>query len=338
MRVHTTVPVSDPKAAGPLFQKLESIGYDGAFTYESKHDPFLPLAVAADRTKKIALGTAIAIGFARNPMNLANLGYDLQVASEGRFALGLGSQVRPHIQKRFSSTWSAPAPRMRELVLAIRAIWDAWEGNSKLDFRGEFFTHTLMIPAFDPGPNPYGPPRILTAGVGPKMIEVAGEVADGLLAHPFNTAKSTREILIPALERGFAKSGRRRENFDLTCVLFIVTADTEEQFEQVKSAARGQLSFYGSTPAYKATLECHGWGDLHVELNRMSKQGRWDDMSELITDEIMETIAVVGPRESIAPQIIERVGGIADAVSIENTRHPDPAIWADVVAHLKRLG
>ena len=172
MKIYTTVPTGDPRNAGPLFERLEEIGYDGAFSYESNHEPFLPLAIAADHTEKITLGTAIAIAFARNPMNLANIGYDLQLASRGRFVLGLGSQIRPHIVNRFSCEWSKPARRMREMVLAIRAIWDAWEGKSKLNFRGEFYHHTLMIPAFSPGPNPYGPPRIFTAGVQPRMTQV----------------------------------------------------------------------------------------------------------------------------------------------------------------------
>jgi len=174
MKVYTTAPLEDPRGARTLYPELEAIGYDGVFSFEAKHDPFLTLAVASEHTENVRLGTAIAIAFARNPMNLANLGYDMQVISGGRFVLGLGTQVRPHIQKRFSSTWSKPAKRMREIVSAIRAIWDCWEGNGKLEFRGEFYTHTIMIPAFNPGPNPYGPPPIFTGGFGPLMTQVAG--------------------------------------------------------------------------------------------------------------------------------------------------------------------
>jgi probable F420-dependent oxidoreductase len=336
MRVYTTAPLEDPRDARVVFPRLEEVGYDGAFSFEARHDPFLPLALAAEHTKSLRLGTAIAIAFARNPMNLANLAYGLQVISEGRFVLGLGSQVRPHIEKRFSMPWSRPAARMRETVAAIRAIFDAWEGVAELDFRGEFFRHTIMIPAFDPGPNPFGPPPIFTAGFGPGMTEVSGEVADGFIAHPFNTRKSLLENTLPALERGLRRAGRSRDDLEIMCATLVVTADGEAELERAVAAARKQLAFYGSTPAYRPTLECHGWGEVHTELNRLSKQGRWDDMTALIDDEILEAVAVVGPRSEIAPALSRRLAGIADAVSLTNNRAPDPELWADVVAQLKR--
>lgn len=336
MKIYTTVPISNPLDAGPLFRNLETIGYDGAFSFETKHEPFLPLVVAAEHTKTITLGTAIAIGFARNPMNLANIGYDLQVASRGRFILGLGSQIRPHIVNRYSSVWSKPALRMREMVLAIRAIWDAWEGKSTLAFKGDFYTHTLMTPAFDPGPNPYGPPRIFTAGVQPRMTEVAGEVSDGFIAHPFATRKSLRENTLAALQRGFDRSGRKRGDFEVVCVTLVATGETDAGVRAAKEVVRKQLAFYGSTPAYRPTLDCHGWGDLQPELNAMSKQGRWEDMANLISDEILEAIAVVGRRGEIAGALQARLSGLADSASIENTRAPDPRNFADIVADLKR--
>ncbi len=336
MKVYTTAALEDPRDAGTIFPKLEEVGYDGGFSFEAKHDPFLPLVLAAERTRRLRLGTAIAIAFARNPMNLAHLAYGVQSLSQGRFVLGLGSQVRPHIEKRFSMPWSKPAARMREIVLAIRAIFDTWEGKSELDFRGEFYRHTIMIPAFNPGPNPFGPPPIFTAGFGPLMTRVAGETADGFFAHPFNTRKSLLEHTMPALERGLALSGRAREDFEIVCATLVVTADTEEAFERVTLAARQQLAFYGSTPAYRPTLDCHGWGDLHPELNRLSKAGRWDDMTGLIDDEVLEAIAVVGPREEIAGKIESRLRGIADGVGITHNRAPDPELWADVVSALKQ--
>lgn len=335
MKIYTTAPLEDPRAARTLYPELEAIGYDGVFSFEAKHDPFLALAVAAEHTQKVRLGTAIAIAFARNPMNLANLGYDLQTISGGRFVLGLGTQVRPHIEKRFSSTWSQPAKRLREIVLAIRAIWDCWEGNAKLDFRGEFYTHTLMIPAFDPGPNPYGPPPIFTGGFGPLMTQVAGEVSDGFIAHPFNTRKSLLENTLPALERGLHKSARTRRDLEVMCATLIVTADREEDFEASKRAAKKQLAFYGSTPAYLPTLLCHGWDALHHELNALSKQGRWEEMADLIGDEILEAIAVVGQRAEIAAKLKARLDGIADSASLTHNRAPDPEHWADIVAALK---
>ena len=282
MRIYTTAPLEDPRDAGDLFAQLEQIGYDGAFRFEAKHDPFLPLVLATRTTRHLRLGTAIAIAFARNPMNLANLAWGLQALSGGRFVLGLGSQVRPHIENRFSMPWSRPAARMREMVLAIRAIFDAWEGRSPLRFEGEFYRHTLMIPAFDPGPNPFGPPPVFTGGFGPRMTAVAGEVADGFFAHPFHSRRSLLANTLPALEEGLRKSGRSRRDLEVVCATLVVTALDDEALERSKQAARKQLAFYGSTPAYRATLDCHGWGDLHAELNRLSKQGRWDEMAQLV--------------------------------------------------------
>ncbi len=335
MLVYTTAPLEDPRLARSLYPELEEIGYDGVFSFEAKHDPFLTLAVASEHTKNVRLGTAIAIAFARNPMNLANLGYDMQSISGGRFVLGLGTQVRPHIEKRFSSAWSHPARRMREIILAIRAIWDCWEGKQKLAFEGDFYTHKLMIPAFDPGPNPFGPPPIFSGGFGPLMTAVAGEVSDGFISHPFNTRKSLLENTMPALARGLEKSGRKREDIEIMSATLVITADDEESFEASKAAARKQLAFYGSTPAYRPTLDCHGWQDVHLELNRLSKEGRWDEMADLVDDSILEAIAVVGPRNTIASQLRERLDGIADSVSLTHNRMPDPSHWADVVRDMK---
>jgi probable F420-dependent oxidoreductase len=335
MKIYTTAPLEDPRDARHVFRELEEIGYDGAFSFEAKHDPFLPLVLASETTQRLQLGTAIAIAFARNPMNLAHLGYGLQSISGGRFILGLGSQVRPHIQNRFSMPWSSPAKRMKEIVTAIQAIFACWEGQAELDFRGDYYRHTLMIPAFDPGPNPFGPPPIYAGGFGPLMTEVAGEVADGFFAHPFNTRESLRKNCLPQLEKGLAKAGRSRGDLDVICATLTVTADREEDFERVKLAARKQIAFYGSTPAYRPTLDCHGWGELHVELNRLSKRGKWDDMAELIDDEVLDAIAVVGPRAEIAAKLEARLEGVADGVSLTHNRAPDPAQWADIVSALR---
>ena len=335
LQVYTTAPMEDPRDARETFSHLETIGYDGAFSFEAKLDPFLPLALAAEHTEKIRLGTAIAIAFARNPMNLANLAHGLQAITGGRFLLGLGSQVKPHIEKRFSMKWSKPAARMREMVLAIKAIFDCWEGRAPLDFRGEFYQHTIMIPAFNPGPNPFGPPPIFTGGFGPLMTAVAGEVADGFIAHPFNSRQSLLKNMMPALEEGLAQSGRCRQDLEIICATLVVTADTDQEMERVREAARKQLAFYGSTPAYLPTLVCHGWDDLHRDLNRLSKSGRWDEMAQLIDDEILETIAVVGPRREMNRLIRQRLDGIADGVSLTHNRAPDPSHWADLVQELR---
>jgi probable F420-dependent oxidoreductase len=335
MKIYTVAPLEDPRTARTLYPELEEIGYDGIFSFEAKHDPFLPLATAAEHTKRVTLGTAIAIAFARNPMNLANLAFGLQSLTGGRFVLGLGSQVRPHIEKRFSMPWSRPAARMREIALAVRAIFNTWELGEPLRFEGAMYRHTLMIPAFDPGPNPFGPPPLYTAGFGPRMTAVAGEVADGFFAHPFNTRQSLLENTLPALEEGLAKSERTREALDVVCATIVVTADDEASFEQSIAAARKHVAFYGSTPAYRPTLDCHGWGELHLELNRLSKQGRWDEMANLIDDEVLHAIAVVGERSEIAGKLAARLDGIADGVSLTHNRFPDPGHWADVVQELK---
>jgi probable F420-dependent oxidoreductase len=336
MKIWTTAPLEDPREVPQLFRRLEEAGYDGAFTFEAKHDPFLPLALASTTTTTLRLGTAVAIAFARGPMTLANSAYDLQLLTRGRFVLGLGTQVRPHIERRFGMPYSRPVVRMREMVQAIRAIWDCWEGRGELRFEGEIYRHTLMIPAFDPGPNPYGPPPIWLGGFGPRMIEAAGEVADGFIAHPFNTRKSLQENVLPALERGLAASGRARSDFEIVCATIVITSDDEAELARIKLAVKKQLAFYGSTPVYRSTLDCHGFGELHAELNRLSKLGLWDEMASLISDELLETIAVVGPRPTIAGKIRERLAGIADAVSLTNNRAPDPRHWADTVTALKR--
>ena len=329
MQLFTTVPIGKLARSGDVFAELEAAGYDGAFTFETAHDPFLPLTLGATRTTSLRLGTAIAIAFARTPMTVANTARDIQELSGGRFTLGLGSQIRPHITKRYSMPWSKPAARMREFVLALRAIWDAWDGVAPLDFRGEFYTHTLMTPAFDPGPFTAGQPRIHVAGVGPHMVRVAGEVADGLITHPFATRQSLEELIVPAL-------GPKRDGFELVVVCFIATGNGADLDDAVASA-RGQLSFYGSTPAYAPVLELLGHGDLHRKLNALSKEGRWADMAELIPDDVVESIAIVGRREEIAGLVLERTRGIADAVSIECTRRPDPGHFADIVANIRSI-
>ncbi len=315
-------------------QAQEAQGYDGFWTAETSHDPFLPLLLAAEHTTSIELGTSIAVAFARNPMTLANTAYDLQAYS-GRFILGLGSQIKPHITKRFSMEWSKPAARMREMVLAIRAIWDTWNNGTKLDFRGDFYTHTLMTPFFDPGPNPNGDPKIFLAGVGPLMTEVAGEVCDGFICHGFTTEKFLREVTIPALERGRAKAGKTMEGFEIVGPSFVVTGNDEDETGQAAAAVRQQISFYGSTPAYRPVLDIHGWGGLQDELNTMSKQGRWQEMGDLVDDEILNTFAVVGEPEAVAPELHRRYGDCVQRISFYTPYKSDPDRWAKVMAALK---
>ncbi|MGI9285901.1 MAG: LLM class F420-dependent oxidoreductase [Pseudomonadales bacterium] len=315
MKVEASMMVQNPSEAGPLAKNMEDLGFDGVYTFEGQHDPFFPLVVAAEHTEKIELTTAIAVAFARNPMLLANTGYDLQLMSKGRFNLGLGSQIRPHIEKRYSMQWSKPAARMREMVKAIRAIWQCWNTGEKLDFRGEFYTHTLMTPVFVPGPNPYGNPKIFIAGIGPLMTEVVGEVGDGFLVHPLNTPEFIKEQALPALQKGFDIAGKKREDFEISCQIIIVTGETDEEFENAKALARNQIAFYGSTPAYKPVLDQHDWGDLQPRLNALSKEGEWADMSALISDEVLETIALVGTPAEIGDKVRASRSALVDRIS-----------------------
>ena len=303
---------SNLKGAAATAVKLEQQGYDGALSFETSHDPFFPLVSAAEKTSKIELITSIAVAFSRTPMLLANIGHDLNSLSEGRFIMGLGSQIRPHITKRFSMPWSEPANRMREFISAMRAIWSCWHNGEPLDFRGDFYTHSLMTPMFTPEDNQYGAPKVFLAAVGPLMTQVAGEVADGVIIHSFSTRKYIEEVTLPAIEKGLAKAGRSRSDFQVSYPCFVVTGNTEEEFLATKAAVTKQIAFYGSTPAYRPVLEVHGWGDLQYELNKMSKQGLWDEMGTMITDEILDEFAVVGETDAAVEKCKNRFDGLVD--------------------------
>ncbi|HYZ91530.1 MAG TPA: LLM class F420-dependent oxidoreductase [Actinomycetota bacterium] len=315
--------------AGDSARKQEDAGYDGLWAAETSHDPLISLALAARATERVELGTGIVVAFGRNPMDLAVTANDLQLLSKGRFILGLGSQIKPHIEKRFSMPWSHPAPRMREFILAMRAIWDSWHNGTKLEFRGDFYTHTLMTPFFNPGPSEYGPPKVFLAGVGPVMTEVAGEVCDGFLSHGFSTPKYMREVTIPALERGLAKSGRSRKDFEITTPGFMVLGNSDEEIEKAATGVRQQIAFYGSTPAYRPVLEMHGWGDLQTELNGMSKRGEWVEMGKLITDDILSEFAIVGRMEDVPKEVEARYGGLSDRITFGISRSNGTAAVVD---------
>jgi probable F420-dependent oxidoreductase len=326
---------TDLASAAQTAKDAEAAGYSGAWTAETSHDPFFPLLLAAEHTEQLELGTSIAVAFARNPMLLANVGYDLQAFSKGRFMLGLGSQIKPHITKRFSMPWSHPAARMREMVQAVRAIWACWNEGTKLDFRGDFYSHTLMTPFFNPGPNPYGVPKVFLAGVGELMTEVAGETCDGFFCHGFTTERYLREVTLPALERGRAKAGKTMEGFEIAGPGFVVTGTTEEEMEKATKGTREQIAFYGSTPAYRPVLDLHGWGELQDELNALSKQGEWVKMGTLIDDEILNTFAVVAEPEQIAPELKRRYGDCISRISFYAPYKSDPERWHGVLDALK---
>jgi probable F420-dependent oxidoreductase len=314
---------------------LERRGYDCCWTAEINHDPFLPLVLAAEHTEKIELGTSIAVAFARNPMNVANIGWDLQAYSEGRFILGLGSQIKPHIENRFSMPWSRPVQRMREFVLALHEIWSCWQTGTKLAFEGEFYTHKLMTPMFTPEPLAHEFPKIFVAAVGEAMTEMCGEVADGLLAHAFTTKRYFQEVTTPALLRGMERSGRKRAEFQVSCPLFVVTGNDDAEVAANAVGTRKQIAFYASTPAYWKVLELHGWGDLQTELHRLSHAGEWDHMGSLIDDEILNEFAVVARVGDVAKRVRERCDGVIDRVLVGFPATIDEATASAVVQEMR---
>jgi probable F420-dependent oxidoreductase len=339
MKVDTIV-MTGLNDVGETAREREEVGYSGLWTAETAHDPFLPLVLAAEHTREIELGTQIAVAFARNPMLLANIGWDLQSYSKGRFILGLGSQIKPHITKRFSMEWSHPAPRMREMIMAVRAIWDTWLNGTPLDFRGEFYKHTLMTPFFAPPATDlgdFGVPKIFLAGVGELMTEVAGEVCDGFICHGFTTEKYLREVTLPALERGRAKAGKTMEGFEMTGPMFVVTGNDAEETEKAAQGTRQQIAFYGSTPAYRGVLELHGWGGVQDQLNALSKQGKWKEMGDLIDDDMLNAFAVVAEPEAVAPELGKRFADVMNRIAFYVPYASNPERWRAVMEDVKAL-
>jgi probable F420-dependent oxidoreductase len=296
-------------------RRLEQLGVDGAFTFEGPHDVFTPLTLAAGTTTTLELSTNVAIAFPRNPLQLAHQAYDLQLLTSGRFTLGLGSQIRAQIEKRYGASFDRPIARMREMVGALRAVFATWETGDALDFRGEFWSHTLMPPLFNPGPNPHGPPPIALGGLGPQMLRLAAEVGDGVLVMPFNTPRHFAERSVPAIEEGLARAGRDRSSLTVTGQVIICCGRNEEELEAARTAGRWLLSFYASTPAYRPVLEVEGWEALQPELNALSKSGRWDEMPGLIDDEMLIALAAVGSPKDVALDVGARFGDRVDRVA-----------------------
>ncbi len=294
---------------------VESMGFDGIYTLEGPNDPFISATVAALNTKNIDVMTSIAVAFARNPMNLAYIGNDLQQLSGGRFIMGLGTQVKSHIEHRFSMPWGKPVARMRDMVLALRAIWDSWQNGTRLDYQGEYYHHTLMVPTFMPQPCEYGPPKIYLAGVGPKMTQMVGEVADGYFVHPFGSKESLEELTLPALQAGLDKAGKSMADFDIAAQIMTATGLNDEQMAQAIDSARNQIAFYGSTPAYLPVLEVHGWGEMHLKWKQMVRENKWAEMAASVSDEMLHAFALVGTPAEVAQKIADRSQGRISRVS-----------------------
>lgn len=345
--MHLDVKLPKPNALGAkrlaelaeAGRSAERAGYHGLWSAESSGDPFLPLVAVAQSSTTLQIGTAIAVTFARTPMTMAYQAHDLHLLSEGRFLLGIGSQVKPHIERRFGMPWSNPAPRMREFVEAMRAIWSCWNDGIKLDFRGDFYSHTLMTPFFSPEPSPWGPPKVYLAAVGDKMTEVAGEVCDGLLPHPFTTERYLREHTLPTAARGLLRSGRTLEDFSVSLSGLVVCGTTDEEMTAASSAVKAQIAFYGSTPSYHSVLEMHGYGELGRQLTALSKSdadNKWRRMGDLIDDEVLGLFAVVAEPERLGSAVRERFGDLVDRFSIYAPYDHDPAIWLPAVEELAK--
>jgi probable F420-dependent oxidoreductase len=325
-----TLLLAEPAEASERASALADLGVDGLFTFEGVGDVFTPLVLAAAATD-LDLYSNVAIAFPRSPMTTAYTAWDLQKLAGGRFALGLGTQVRANIEKRYSAPWTDPVGRMREFVLALRAIFACWEHGERLDFRGDYYTHTLMQPTFNPGPVTGGPPPILLGALGPRMTAMAAEVADGVLLHPFTTEDFVRGHSAPRIDDGLRAAGRERHDFTVVCEAIVCAGRDERELAEAEAGTRALLAFYGSTPAYRPPMDLHGWGDRQPELNRLSKQGGWDDMGGLVDDEMLATLAVHGHPRDVGRQLAERFAGVADRVGFYLPYAADPSLVGEVV-------
>jgi probable F420-dependent oxidoreductase len=317
-------------------RRLADIGYDGVYTLEGSWDPFYPLVMAAEHAPELDIATGIAVAFPRNPMHLAYQAWDLQKFSNGKFLLGIGSQVKAHIEKRFGVEFSPPAARMREYIQALKAIFDCWQNGADMAFDGKYFRHTLMTPMFNPGPLDCGPPPVMLGALGPKMTEVAGEVADGLIVHPFNNMPFLSDHALPAVQRGLDKSGRRREHFILQINAIVITGETEEARAIATESVKGLLGFYASTPAYRPPMDAVGYGDLQPELNRLSKEGRWQELGSYIGQDFLEAFATIGEPQEIAGMLRDKYGAHADRLAIYAPYAAPDAMWTSIISQLKQ--
>ena len=335
MRVMTTIPQHDLHRIPKAVREIEANGYDGVSTLENRHDPFLPLGIAAVNSQKLELSTGIAIAFSRSPMVVANIGWDLQAASGGRFVLGLGSQVKGHNERRFSVPWSPPAPRLREYAHALRAIWSTWKSGEPLNFEGQHYRFTLMTPNFTPEPMNSPAPPITVAAVGPAMMKVAGQAYDGVRLHPFCTRRYLEDTVIPILDNALASVGRQRNNFEISGGGFIATGADDEAVVKMFEWVRIRIGFYGSTRAYWPVLQAHGLEELGLKLNQMSRNNQWDQMAQEVTDDIVHLFTAVGRHDEIADAIRGRFGGISDAIYDSASSELRGGLPADVIQDIQ---
>ena len=323
MRILTSISGHKLNDIGGVCHNLETLGFTDLSAQENKQDAFLPLAIAATNSKAMHLRTSVSIAFARSPMSSAMLSWDIQAASKGRFTLGLGSQVKGHNVRRFSVPWSPPAPRIREYVQSVRAIWDCWENGTRLDYQGEHYQFSLMTPNFTPEPLGTPVPKIQIAAVGPAMMKVAAEECDGVMLHGFCTRKYLQERIMPRLEKGLESAGRSRGQFEISGGGFVATGPDDEAVQKLFEWVRMRIGFYGSTPSYWPVFEVHGLEDLGLKLNEMSKKGQWDEMTKEISDDVVHLFAAVGRHDELVGVLTDRFGGMTDIVGLPEDTPPD---------------
>jgi probable F420-dependent oxidoreductase len=315
MKFDASVLVHDLSEIPALVRFAEKAKFDGLWTFETSHDPFLPLALAAEHSQRLNLGTSIAVAFARSPAVLAYIGWDLARFSKGRFIMGLGTQVKGHNERRFGVKWEKPVEKMREVILAMRAIWDCWKNRTPLNFRGEFFKLDLMTPFFSPPPHDYSNIPIFTAGVNPRMCRLAGELCQGFHAHPLHTARYLREVVVPNIESGLSNAGRKRQAIEVSSSIFVILSDDPKQAMASELEVCQQIAFYASTPAYRPVFEIEGWGEVARRLNRLAAHGQWNDMPALITDEMLDAFALRGSWSELPKKVSQKYTGLLDRVS-----------------------
>lgn len=310
-------PSGDLRADAELVASAEKAGFCAAWSAETARNPFLPLTIAASASESILLGTQIAVAFPRSPMVTAQIAWDLARQSQGRFVLGLGTQVRAHIERRFSETWTDPIGRMREYIESLRAIWDTFQHDARLRYRGKHYQFRLMSPFFNPGPNAKLDIPIFLAGVNPGMCRLAGEICAGLHAHAFHTPAYLRDHVLPAVEAGLAVAGRARDDFALTVPVFVVSGATDETRRRAEAETRSRIAFYASTPGYRRVMALHGWDEIADKLSVMARAGQWQKMAALVPDEMLREIAIVAAPDAALPQIKERYAGLANRICLE---------------------
>jgi probable F420-dependent oxidoreductase len=336
MKVDTSIFVSDLGDVPRVARAAEELGFDGIWTAEAGHDPFFPALLVAEHTRRVQIGTAIAVAFPRSPMVFAHIAWDLQAYSKGRFILGLGTQVKGHNERRYSVKWEAPGPKLREMILALRAIWDCWQNGTRLNFRGDHYTFTLMTPFFAPAPIEHPHVPIYIAGVNPYMCRLAGELCDGFHVHPLHSVKHLREDVLPDIERGLARAGRSRRDIELATTAFVITGRNAGEVEAAKAPVRQQISFYASTRTYRRVLDAHGWGEVCERLNEKAGKGDWAGMAGEITDEMLEAFAVIGTHDEIAAKLRAKYTGLLDRVAYYMPYRPgeDDAVYRRAIEAL----